>query len=175
MDNKHHHSGSTTIAATTTAVTNSATVSSPARDLLSEAAENGKVMSVADMLMEWGRVALDTMEIHHKMYILVNNDLKMGKGKLCAQVGHAVAAWIRRLEKSPTDAYKKWVAHLEPKIVLKAELNVILALRKRYQQQTEIVVDAGLTQIAPGSITVLAFAPLHLNDVPSELHSLKLL
>jgi peptidyl-tRNA hydrolase, PTH2 family len=145
------------------------------RDLLVEAAANGEVLSVADMLMEWGRMTLNLMELNYKMYIIVNNDLKMGKGKLCAQVGHAVAAWTRRLEKSPTDAYHKWLRHLEPKIVLKGDQTIITDLRKKYPHQTEIVIDAGKTQIAPGSLTVLAFAPTHIQNAPPELKNLKLL
>jgi len=111
----------------------------------------------------------------HKMYIVVNNDLGMGKGKMCGQVGHAVAAWTRRLERNSTPEYRAWLKFCEPKIVLKADQNTLMALHEKYPSMTEIVIDAGKTQIAPGSITAVAFPPLHQDAQPKELANLKLL
>jgi PTH2 family peptidyl-tRNA hydrolase len=124
-----------------------------------------------------GRAVTSEEDAVVKMYIVVNADLtsKMGKGKLCGQVGHAVAAWMRKLAVKPTDAYTFWVDHLEPKIVKKAPLTVLEALKKKYPTLVECVHDAGKTQIPAGSFTVLAFPPLPQNLVPTELHALKLL
>lgn len=170
MDHKHKETTSSTTAATAPAEVKES------GDLLKEAADCGEVLSVGDMLLEWGRRTLmGSDSLDYKMYIVVNNDLKMGKGKMCAQVGHVVAAWTRRLEKAPNDAYQKWLRFLEPKIVLKGNLTILTALRQKYPHQTEIVIDAGKTQVAPGSLTVLAFQPMHINNAPPELASLELL
>lgn len=110
-----------------------------------------------------------------KMYIVVNSDLDMRKGKLCAQVGHAVAAWTRRLEARPTEAYAQWVQNMEPKIVLKADQKTMDQLCAKYSDKLEVVTDAGKTQVPAGSMTVVAFPPLPLTDQPPEIKQLKLL
>lgn len=141
------------------------------RNLMAEAVKMGEMISVGDMLTTWGT---DQQKlVTHKMYFVVNNDLGMGKGKLCAQVGHAVAEWTRRLEKQPTDEYNHWKKHLEPKIVLKSTEENMRQLLAKYPQSTVAIIDAGRTQVAPNSFTVLAFAPT--NAPPPELQSLKLL
>lgn len=46
-----------------------------------------------------------------KMYIFVNNDLKMDKGKACAQVGHAVQYITEEIISGGnlTDSYKRYM------------------------------------------------------------------
>jgi PTH2 family peptidyl-tRNA hydrolase len=143
------------------------------RNLLVEAVASGRVLSVGDMLMIWG----GSTDFQRKMYIVVNKSLKMDKGKACTQVGHAVAIWTRRLERAPAKNrdYIEWLNHGEPKIVLKADLATILSIRRAYSADTEIVIDAGKTQVEPGSITAIAFAPMLEDQRPDILKKLKLL
>ena len=111
-----------------------------------------------------------------KMYIVVNADLKMGKGKTCAQCGHAVAEWTRRLEHIPTPEYKAWLEEGEPKIVVKAEEETLLKFCAAYPDLTYGVHDAGRTQIPKGSLTTVAFQPLSPASAAAvELGKLKLL
>lgn len=116
-----------------------------------------------------------------KMYIVVNNSLKMGKGKIAGQVGHAVAGITRRMERqvkcsfAQLEVYNNWVENNEAKIVLKADEEVLDTLRAKYSSVTHAVHDLGKTQIAGGSFTALAFIPLPPQGVPAELKSLKLL
>ena len=111
-----------------------------------------------------------------KMYILLNMDLKMGKGKMCGQCGHAVAEWIRRLERKPSPEYQKWLEQGEPKIVLKANEATLRKFCLSYPDLTYGVHDAGKTQIAAGSLTAVAFPPLSATSPAAvELTMLKLL
>lgn len=57
------------------------------------------------------------------MYLFVNNDLGMGKGKVGAQIGHAVQYLIEHLVGSPTREYKEWKQDGARKIVLKGKIN----------------------------------------------------
>jgi len=107
-----------------------------------------------------------------KMYLVVDTTLGMDKGKLCAQTGHAVAALTRRLEAKPTASYLQWRDHYETKIVLKGTGPLLRQLRERYPE-AHVVIDAGLTQIPPNSLTVVGFPPLCYQ--PPELRDLKLL
>ncbi len=107
-----------------------------------------------------------------KMYLIVNNSLNMNKGKIASQVGHAVSMIVRRLEKSPTTDYKNWLNDGEAKIVLKADSTILQSLRK--YKNTVSVIDAGLTQIEEGSLTVVGFYPCKDCDVPDVIKTLKL-
>lgn len=62
-----------------------------------------------------------------KMLFVVNGELKMGKGKICAQVGHAVVgAYIQIEEEARYDQRAKarlsnWEGAGTPKVVVKAD------------------------------------------------------
>jgi PTH2 family peptidyl-tRNA hydrolase len=100
------------------------------------------------------------------MYIFVNNDLNMGKGKIAAQVGHIVEIMIEELVKAELTSTKKksfledyniWKRTGRKKIILKSTDEEI----KRLSQLdgAHCVMDAGLTQIPSGSMTVVGFLP----------------
>lgn len=101
------------------------------------------------------------------MYILVNNDLKMDKGKIAGQVAHVVGLIteqiIHEYYKFPNNIpdcykrYKEWKETGHTKIILKASEEQILNLID--EPETIYIRDAGLTQIKPNSLTVLGFYP----------------
>lgn len=127
----------------------------------------------------------------YTMYIVVNNDLKMGKGKIAAQVGHGVSCVVRLLERcSKTPIYyREWIRYFEPKIVLKATQDQMRKISETYNIGYNLggksikedglwcfqVIDLGRTQIPSGSFTVLAFRPIKRKEAPEILRSLKLL
>lgn len=115
------------------------------------------------------------LEKNIKMYILVNNDLKMGKGKIAGQVGHCVSGLIRNLEKNPTRKYNEWLHNGEAKIIIKSTENEMLMLRKKYRDKTVEIHDLGKTQIESGSLTTIGFLPLDRDEVPKEILDGKLL
>lgn len=100
------------------------------------------------------------MEPEYVMYLFVNDDLKMGKGKIGAQIGHCVQYLIEDiLENKNKDKYKdylKWKNGCK-KIVLKATKSQLLELQKDDLSRT--VYDAGHTQVEPNSLTVVGFFP----------------
>lgn len=110
-----------------------------------------------------------------KMYILVNNDLKMGKGKIAGQVGHSVSSLVRKLEKNPTKNYIYWLANGEAKIIIKSTEEEMLKLRKKYSDKTVEIRDLGKTQIEPDSLTTIGFIPLKPDEVPKEILDGKIL
>jgi PTH2 family peptidyl-tRNA hydrolase len=114
-----------------------------------------------------------------RMYLLVNTDLGMGKGKIAAQAAHGAVNIVLMLEKlrNPPATYTRWLATGTTKIALKATEAQMREIHKKYSGSylCDMVIDAGCTQIAPGSFTVLAFAPLRPTEVPPEISALKLL
>ena len=98
-----------------------------------------------------------------KMVCVVNHGLKMGKGKIAAQVGHgAVMATMNAGSEKPLFV-ERWLATGQKKVCLKGtDADHLLALEQLAKDAgilTTLVHDAGHTQIPSGSLTVLALGP----------------
>jgi PTH2 family peptidyl-tRNA hydrolase len=86
----------------------------------------------------------------------------MSKGKICAQVAHASLESYRKVCKKNKKIIDEWLLSGQKKIVLKADLETILNLKKYFDEKgvpNVLIRDAGLTQIIPGSITALGIGP----------------
>ncbi|NXC24514.1 PTH2 hydrolase, partial [Campylorhamphus procurvoides] len=98
-----------------------------------------------------------------KMVLIVRNDLKMGKGKVAAQCSHAAVSAYKQVQRRNPELLKQWEYCGQPKVVLKAPdedaLAQLLAEAKRLGLTVSLIQDAGRTQIAPGSRTVLGIGP----------------
>lgn len=98
----------------------------------------------------------------YKMVLCVNTDLKMGKGKIAAQCGHAaLGAYKRALKSCPGGVYA-WERTGCAKIAVKIQqddMETVAALAKSKGIPLYLVEDAGRTQIAAGSRTVLGLGP----------------
>lgn len=96
-----------------------------------------------------------------KLVLAVRTDLGMGKGKIAAQCGHATLACYKYLEKNAAGMglLKKWENNAQPKIALQVksedELDTLQALAVSLGLCARVIHDAGRTQIAAGSATVL--------------------
>eukprot|EP00271_Cylindrocystis_brebissonii_P001221 TRINITY_DN11541_c0_g1_i1.p1 TRINITY_DN11541_c0_g1~~TRINITY_DN11541_c0_g1_i1.p1 ORF type:complete len:174 (-),score=25.28 TRINITY_DN11541_c0_g1_i1:314-835(-) len=95
-----------------------------------------------------------------KMMLVVRNDLKMGKGKIGAQCGHATLGLYKKLRGRAPTALRLWENSAQVKVATKVESEEeMLELQKQAHAAglpTHIIVDAGRTQIAPNSKTVMA-------------------
>ena len=114
-----------------------------------------------------------------KLILIINNGLKMGKGKIAAQAGHAsVQATLKAGEKNPL-ALQAWLSSGQKKVCLKGDdADHLLALEKQAKEEgllTSKIHDAGHTQIPSGSLTVLAIGPCQDDSVEKITGNLKLL
>ena len=107
------------------------------------------------------------------MYIIINTNLKLSTGKLCAQVGHAVQDVVI----SCRGNRKRWQTYKNSgsaKIVLKADQQtfdeILASSYKKF-----IVTDAGKTECVEGTITAIGFVPMFESEVPDIIKGLKLL
>ncbi|KAM6110951.1 peptidyl-tRNA hydrolase 2, mitochondrial [Pterocles gutturalis] len=98
-----------------------------------------------------------------KLVLVVRNDLKMGKGKVAAQCSHAAVSAYKQVQRRNPELLKQWEYCGQPKVVLKAPdeetLHQLLADAKQLGLTVSLIQDAGRTQIAPGSQTVLGIGP----------------
>ena len=114
--------------------------------------------------------------IFMKQVFVVRTDIKMGKGKIAAQVAHAAIECYKRSSKRLINLWEKEGCK---KVVLKCNsLSELLSLyRKCLIKKIPCVLirDAGLTQIAPGTITCLGAGPYYDDILDTIFGHLKLL
>lgn len=115
----------------------------------------------------------------YKMVLVVRNDLKMGKGKIAAQCGHAaVGAFEGALKKTPS-VLRKWQHTGQAKIAVKVEceqqMMEVYRTAKANNLNCCLIRDAGRTQIEPNSKTVLAIGPAPKQIIDTITGHLKLL
>lgn len=95
-----------------------------------------------------------------KQVIVVNNALKLPKGKLAAQVAHAAVAAY--LEADP-QAQARWLEEGMPKVVLRVdeEPELLRLQAEAFEQDlpASLIEDAGRTVIPEGTITCLGIGP----------------
>ena len=97
-----------------------------------------------------------------KMVMCVRMDLKMDKGKIAAQCSHSAVGLYKKLIKSKK--YEKmleaWETNGQKKIVAKLksekEMNLLISKATDAGILFEVITDAGRTQVAAGSRTVVA-------------------
>ena len=115
----------------------------------------------------------------HKMILAVRTDLKMGKGKIAAQCSHATLGAYKRGLRTQPATVKFWERIGQKKITLKLsseeEMEQIEQAAKAAGLVTHVVVDAGHTQVAPGTKTVLAIGPAAESAVNPVTAHLKLI
>ncbi len=111
------------------------------------------------------------------MVLCVNTSLGMGKGKIAAQCCHAAVGCYKRAKKNCPAGLRAWEVSGCAKIAVKCPsedemMNDILIKAKRAGIPYYFVEDAGRTQIAAGSRTVLGLGPAPVKmfeDITSHL------
>ena len=128
------------------------------------------------------------------MYLIVNETLNMGVGKVAAQCGHAVGMilneYYRLIVKYSSNLYEDdsynieikkvddteyWLKNSFRKIVKRADLKEWEKLKAIPDHYCFVVQDAGLTEVDQGSETVMVFWPMLKSQTPKEIHKLQLL
>lgn len=112
----------------------------------------------------------------YKQVIVVRSDLKMSKGKTAAQCSHAAVSSLDHTDKKILAAWKR---EGQKKVVVKAkgetELFELKSKCEKLKLPNSLVVDAGLTELAPGTPTVLAIGPEKEEKINKVTGSLALL
>jgi peptidyl-tRNA hydrolase len=120
-------------------------------------------------------------DVEYKMYIFINNDLGMKKGKIAGQACHAVTDAIRFLERSQykSKEYSEWFESGQRKIVLKTtfrQMEQVLSMGHDASLPFQLfpIHDAGKTQIPADSLTAIATTPFLSKDLPKFIEEMQL-
>mmetsp|Transcript_75662 Transcript_75662/g.182897 ORF Transcript_75662/g.182897 Transcript_75662/m.182897 type:complete len:236 (-) Transcript_75662:79-786(-) len=101
-----------------------------------------------------------------KLVICVRSDLPMSVGKVAAQVGHAVQG---AMTESRWQDVRAWEAAGSKKITLRVEseeqLRDVEREAKRGGLVADSIQDAGHTEVAPGTTTVLGIGPASAKEI----------
>ena len=109
-----------------------------------------------------------------KQVIIVRRDIKMGVGKISAQVAHAS---VTSADKSKWK--QDWIRDMQKKTVLRCESeNELIDIFNHAKQAglpAALIRDAGRTQIAPGTVTCVGIGPAPEDKIDKVTGNLKLL
>jgi len=104
----------------------------------------------------------------YKQVVAVRSDLTMSPGKLAVQVAHASVATLQRVKREEKEWADAWLAEGQKKVVVVvADERELCKLQEKASEvgvPSELVQDAGLTELPPGTITALGVGP-----APSEI------
>ncbi len=115
-------------------------------------------------------------------YIIVNDTLKMSKGKIASQSAHGILSMHRFLLGNNIN-HTKWLSNGEKIVVIKSSQDVMENLLSEYDEKIPIsnalnlfpIFDAGRTEVESGSLTVIVSTPISDDKKPDWLKELKLL
>ncbi len=109
-----------------------------------------------------------------RVYIVINTSLAMSSGKMVSQGAHAATKLVHNLIYSNNPLYKEWCEERQRKIVLQAtETQLDKLIETLDPKLLSVVHDAGLTEVAQGSLTAIAYGPCLKTDTFSHLRLLK--
>jgi PTH2 family peptidyl-tRNA hydrolase len=115
----------------------------------------------------------------YKMVIVTRRDLKLSPGKLAAQVAHAAVSCALETKKKNKKWFTKWMREGAKKAVVKTDLvEDFFELKMKADElniESVIISDAGHTEIASGTKTVLGIGPAPSNLIDQVTGDLSLL
>jgi PTH2 family peptidyl-tRNA hydrolase len=103
----------------------------------------------------------------YKQVIVFYSDLKLSKGKTAVQAGHAAVSAAEEARKHRRKWWEDWIDEGQRKVAVKVRTEKeLLELEKQAREfalPLALIVDRGLTEIPPNTITCLGIGP-----APSE-------
>jgi PTH2 family peptidyl-tRNA hydrolase len=118
-------------------------------------------------------------EFRYKQVIVFRSDLKLSKGKAAVQAGHAAVSAAEEACKHRRKWFQAWFDEGQRKIAVKVknekEMLELEMQAKESGLSCALIVDRGLTEIPPGTVTCLGIGPAPVEKVDKITGRLRLL
>ena len=102
-------------------------------------------------------------EFHYKQVVVFRSDLRLSKGKAAVQAGHAAVSAAEEARKRHREWWEDWLWEGQRKIAVKVksekELLELEEQAKELALPCALIVDRGLTEVPPNTITCLGIGP----------------
>jgi len=126
-----------------------------------------------------GKISCDSSSFSYKQVIVVRTDIKMSKGKVAAQAGHAAVSAAEYARKNRPEWWNPWIREGQCKIAVKVKSEQeLLELERKARNESlpaALIVDRGLTELPPETITCLGIGPAPSDKVDAITGKLSLL
>jgi len=103
----------------------------------------------------------------------------MSRGKIAAQAGHAAVSAAEEARKKHSDWWKAWMEEGQCKIAVRVESEQeLLELEEKAKKSklpTALIIDRGLTELPPDTITCLGIGPAPSTQIDAITGKLPLL
>jgi PTH2 family peptidyl-tRNA hydrolase len=118
-------------------------------------------------------------DFEYKQVIVFRSDLKLSKGKIAAQAGHAAVSAAQEAHNRRRDWWNAWLFEGQRKVAVKVkDEEALLELEEQAKDSglpNALIIDKGLTEIPPGTITCLGIGPAPAEKVDKLTGGLPLL
>ena len=125
------------------------------------------------------RISCDSSSFSYKQVIVMRTDIKMSKGKIAAQAGHAAVSASEYARKNRPQWWTPWINEGQCKIAVKVKSEQEICELERKARNAGLpvvlIVDRGLTEIPPNTITCLGIGPAPANKMDTITGNLSLL
>jgi PTH2 family peptidyl-tRNA hydrolase len=126
-----------------------------------------------------GKISCDSSAFSYKLVIVVRTDIKMSKGKVAAQAGHAAVSAAEYARRNRPEWWSPWIDEGQRKIAVKAKSEQeLLELERKARNAglpAALIVDRGLTQLPPETMTCLGIGPAPAEKIDTITGKLSLL
>ena len=106
---------------------------------------------------------IQTEVFEYKQVLVIRMDLKMSRGKIAVQIAHAAVSAAEEARKHSLASWRGWLWEGQKKVAVKvASEEELLALRDKAIKAglpVHLIRDRGLTELPPGTTTVLGIGP----------------
>jgi PTH2 family peptidyl-tRNA hydrolase len=118
-------------------------------------------------------------EFRYKQVIVFRSDLKLSRGKTAAQAGHAAVSAAEEARKHRKEWFDGWFREGQCKIAVKVpnekSLSEVEIHAKEMGLPCALIVDRGLTEIPPDTVTCLGIGPAPYEKIDKITGTLPLL
>lgn len=102
-------------------------------------------------------------DFEYKLVVVTRRNLKLSPGKLSVQAAHASVSCALKAKEADPRTFRAWFEEGQKKVVVRAqterELHELRMAADGLGLATALIQDAGMTEIPPGTVTVLGIGP----------------